>query len=140
MNSSHQQSTLTRAELARELGVSIHTVNQWAVSGKGPKSIRVGRQCVYLRVDVDRYKASLAKAANHEQAVSVTSLLPAGAYIMRLPDVTAITGLSKSSIYSLSRKNLFPAAISLGPRAVGWPSHLVHKWLADRINSAQVAA
>lgn len=66
--------------------------------------------------------------------------LPAGAYIMRLPEVEATTGLKKTTLYQLQRKGQFPASISLGARAVGWPSHLVEQWIADRINAAQGVA
>ncbi|GGX99957.1 MULTISPECIES: helix-turn-helix transcriptional regulator [Vogesella] len=131
---------LTRVEAAAYLGVSAFTLNQWASQGKGPRSIKVGRQCVYKRVDLDAYKAG----CNHPQASQPVAqaeigTLPAGAYILRLPQVVAMTGLSKSSLYGLMRKSQFPASISLGPRAVGWPSHLVQQWLADRINRAEVA-
>lgn len=126
--------TLTRAELASELGVSVFTLNQWAVSGKGPRAIRVGRQSVYRRTDVDAYKAGLQA----DKPAAVMSGQPHGAYMMRFPDVQAAVGLGKSTIYSMVKAGGFPAPVKLGPRAVGWPSHLVQQWLADRINRAEV--
>lgn len=40
--------------------------------------------------------------------------------LLRLPQVSAITGLSKSSIYSKVAEGDFPKQISLGPRTVAW--------------------
>jgi predicted DNA-binding transcriptional regulator AlpA len=39
---------------------------------------------------------------------------------LRLPEVKAITGLSKTSLYALIRDRSFPAPVRLGPRAVAW--------------------
>jgi predicted DNA-binding transcriptional regulator AlpA len=39
---------------------------------------------------------------------------------LRLPEVKALTGLSKTSIYELIREKSFPAPVRLGPRAVSW--------------------
>lgn len=122
------KSTLTRAELAAELGVSVFTLNQWAVMGKGPKPIRIGRQCVYRREDVDAYLKAQAKADAPVQAAQ-----PAGTYMMRLPEVLSLVGLSKSTLYSLIKSGDFAAPVKLGARAVAWPSHLVNQWLADRM-------
>jgi len=123
-----QSTTLTRVQLAIELGVSVFTLNQWAVSGKGPKAIRVGRQSVYRRDEVDAYKARLVDGGQ----ASVT-VQPVEAYMMRLPEVLAVTGLSKSTVYSMAKAGTFPNPVKLGARAVAWPSHLVQQWLADRV-------
>lgn len=39
---------------------------------------------------------------------------------LRLTEVKAFTGLSKSSLYPLIRERSFPAPVRLGPRAVAW--------------------
>lgn len=56
--------------------------------------------------------------------------------MMRLPEVLAITGLSKSTVYSMAKAGTFPSPVKLGARAVAWPSHLVQQWLADRLGGA----
>ena len=59
-----------------------------------------------------------------------------GRLIMRLPQVTARTGLSRSSIYSFMRgPERFPQAVPLGVRAVGWVNHEVDAWVSDRISA-----
>lgn len=126
---STKKPTLTRAELANELGVSVFTLNQWAVSGKGPKAIRIGRQCVYRREDVDAYLKAQATTDSTVQAEQPV----AGTYMMRFPEVLATVGLGKSTIYNMVKAGDFPAPVKLGARAVAWPAHLVNKWLADRM-------
>lgn len=123
-----QYPPLTRAELATELGMSVFTLNQWAVSGKGPRPIRVGRQCLYRREDVDKFLAEKAETPAIPSAKDASADL----YMMRLPEVLTVTGLSKSTVYSLAKAGQFPNPVKLGARAVAWPSNLVKKWLADR--------
>lgn len=54
--------------------------------------------------------------------------------ILRLPAVKANCGLSRSTIYLRISQGLWPKPISLGGRAVGWPSHEV-----AAINLARIA-
>ena len=49
--------------------------------------------------------------------------------IVRLPEVKASTGLSRSSIYLRMSNNEFPKSISLGGRAVGWLESDIQDWL-----------
>ncbi len=58
--------------------------------------------------------------------------------ILRLPEVKARTGLSRSSIYLRMANNEFPRPVSLGGRAVGWVEANVESWLAEKIESSQV--
>jgi prophage regulatory protein len=59
--------------------------------------------------------------------------------ILRLKQVIARTGLSRSSIYSFTKSGSFPAHVSLGARAVGWDSQAVDKWIQDRIKAGSKA-
>lgn len=52
--------------------------------------------------------------------------------ILRLPDVKARTGLSRSSIYAYIKDGKFPHHISLGERSVGWYESEVDAWVASR--------
>ena len=56
------------------------------------------------------------------------------ATIIRLPTVKARTGLSRSTIYLRITQGLWTKSVSLGPRAVGWPSGDV-----AAINAARIA-
>ena len=53
--------------------------------------------------------------------------------IIRRPDVEAVTGLSRSSIYEKMDKGTFPKAIKLSERSVGWLEHEVQGWLKNRV-------
>ena len=53
--------------------------------------------------------------------------------ILRLPNVKAITGLSRSTIYLRMSEGTFPQKINIGPRAVGWLRSEVADWMEQRI-------
>jgi prophage regulatory protein len=59
---------------------------------------------------------------------------------LRLPDVKAVTGLGKTSIYELIRNNRFPAPVRLGPRAVAWVRSEVRQWALERVQASRSAA
>lgn len=58
-------------------------------------------------------------------------MLPA---ILRLPAVKSESGLSRSTVYLRITQGLWTKPISLGARAVGWPSSEV-----SAINAARIA-
>ncbi|MFL9904782.1 helix-turn-helix transcriptional regulator [Paraburkholderia sp. RL17-337-BIB-A] len=51
----------------------------------------------------------------------------------RLPSVTRLTGLCKSSIYALIRDGEFPSPVRIGRRAVAWRQRDLEKWVGSRI-------
>ena len=53
--------------------------------------------------------------------------------IVRLPDVMARTGLSRSTIYVRVGKGSFPKSVHLGARAVGWIEAEVDEWIRRQI-------
>lgn len=53
--------------------------------------------------------------------------------VIRIAQVTALTGLSRSTIYRYMDKDIFPRPIQLGERSVGWIEEEVLAWLASRI-------
>ena len=52
---------------------------------------------------------------------------------LRLPEVMARTGLSRSTIYLRVAAGCFPQPVSLGGRAVGWIEAEVDEWVRERI-------
>lgn len=56
--------------------------------------------------------------------------------ILRLPEVTRVTGLSRSSIYRLEASGEFPARVKLSESASGWRSGEVQAWIASRPRAA----
>lgn len=53
--------------------------------------------------------------------------------ILRMPEVVARTGLSRSTIYARMSEGTFPPQISLGGRAVGWLETSIDEWIRNRI-------
>jgi prophage regulatory protein len=60
--------------------------------------------------------------------------------ILRLPEVKARTGLSRSTIYLRVSEGTFPEPIKLGDRAVGWVEAEVEEWLRQLIEASRKPA
>ena len=60
--------------------------------------------------------------------------------ILRLPDVLARTGLSRSTIYVRVANGTFPKPVPLGARAVGWIESDVDTWIRERIAASRCEA
>ena len=54
--------------------------------------------------------------------------------ILRLPNVKALTGLSRSTIYLLMSEGSFPKKIDLRGRAIGWVSSEINQWIEEKIS------
>ena len=54
--------------------------------------------------------------------------------IIRLPEVTNLTGISRSNIYAHIKKGKFPKQINLGARSVGWVESEIQEWIRQRIS------
>ncbi|MPQ59853.1 AlpA family phage regulatory protein [Duganella sp. FT27W] len=57
-----------------------------------------------------------------------------------MPEVKAICGLSRSSIYHLIQQGHFPAPVAIGGRARAWIKHEVEGWVAQRIRASRPQA
>ena len=62
---------------------------------------------------------------------------PKGITFLRLPQVKATTGLSKTSIYEKIKENAFPSPVPLGKRAVGWVASEITQWAANQVATAR---
>jgi prophage regulatory protein len=60
-------------------------------------------------------------------------LLSAHPVLLRLPEVKARTGLSRSELYRRIAIGSFPAPIKIGERASAWSSIEIECWIAERI-------
>ena len=57
--------------------------------------------------------------------------------LLRLPQVKALTGLSKSSIYARIAEGTFPKQIPLGPRLVVWVEADIQNWISKQVLAAR---
>ena len=48
--------------------------------------------------------------------------------MLRMPQVVAITGLSRMTIYRLEKRRQFPSRVQLSPNSVGWRKEDVDHW------------
>lgn len=55
---------------------------------------------------------------------------------LRRKAVEEITGLSRSTIYDMMSKGLFPRPVRLTAKAVAWPESAIAAWLASREKTA----
>jgi prophage regulatory protein len=53
--------------------------------------------------------------------------------LIRLKQVLARTGMSRSTIYSYMRDGRFPEPVSISTRCVAWIEAEVDRWISDRI-------
>jgi len=58
--------------------------------------------------------------------------------LLRLPDVEAITGLRKSSVYALMRAGKFPKNVVVTRRLSAWSESSILLWVQARINTGAV--
>jgi len=58
-------------------------------------------------------------------------------HILRIKEVQARTGFSRSNIYALQTLGTFPKSIKLGERAVGWLESEITAWVAQRITTSR---
>jgi predicted DNA-binding transcriptional regulator AlpA len=59
-----------------------------------------------------------------------TAALPATGFV-RLPIVTSVCGLAKSTVWKWCADGRFPKPVKLSPRVSAWPVAQVRAWLAD---------
>lgn len=53
--------------------------------------------------------------------------------VLRIPEVVARTGLSRSSIYSKMADGSFPRSFALSPRAIGFLEADISSWIEARV-------
>lgn len=58
---------------------------------------------------------------------------------IRLEQVKARTGLSRSTLYAYIRDGRFPAPVSISERCVAWVEGEIDRWMAERIASRRRA-
>ena len=66
------------------------------------------------------------------------SEIPKKERFLRLTDVMARTGLSRSYIYLSISKGNFPQNINLSSRSVGWLESEIDAWIQTRINQRSI--
>ena len=55
--------------------------------------------------------------------------------LLRIHEVSKLTGLSRSSIYKQIELKNFPKGVKITGRSIAWSSKDVEAWIADRIEA-----
>ncbi len=86
----------------------------------------------------------MTQATNHPpmlaDATSGEPLYLQSLRLLRLPEVKARTGYSRSEVYRRIAAGDFPAPVKLGDRASAWPEHEVNAWCLARIAARDAKA
>ncbi len=53
--------------------------------------------------------------------------------LLRIHEVTKLTGLSRSSIYKQMQLQNFPKGVKITSRSIAWPSDEIDLWVSERI-------
>lgn len=53
--------------------------------------------------------------------------------LLKMPEVMAKTGLSRSHLYALAQSSAFPKPVKLSERSSAWVEAEVQDWIANRI-------
>lgn len=56
---------------------------------------------------------------------------------LRIRDIVELIGLSKSTIYSMQARGLFPKRVKLTEHTSVWVESEVHDWMRSRVESAR---
>jgi prophage regulatory protein len=60
--------------------------------------------------------------------------------LLKMPEVRAKTGLSKSHLYALAQQGLFPKQVKLTERSSAWVESEVDGWIDSRIAQRDLEA
>jgi prophage regulatory protein len=52
--------------------------------------------------------------------------------LLKLPQVIELTGISRSAIYYLRKRNEFPNPIHLSERIIAWDEETINSWLKEK--------
>ena len=59
--------------------------------------------------------------------------------LIKLKDVTSLTGLARSTIYKYISEERFPKPVSLGERIVAWVEEEIQDWILEKIAERDLA-
>ncbi|HOX50449.1 MAG TPA: AlpA family transcriptional regulator [Fibrobacteria bacterium] len=70
----------------------------------------------------------------------LTTTFPPLSRLLRRPEVCALTGLPKSTLYDYLAAGTFPAPVKLSARSVAWKLEDVRAWIESRVSSRPALA
>ena len=98
-------------------------------------SSKIREQRVALIADAGIYRPQPSSPPNPERRLAATA--PTDLRLIRLREVLAISGKSRSSIYESIKKGEFPAPVKLGGRSSAWIRGEVLQWADECIRASR---
>lgn len=68
-----------------------------------------------------------------------TAVMKPSPQLIRLKDVMALCGISRTSIYDAMKKGEFPACVKVGGRSSAWVKSEIDEWIRECIRSSRDA-
>ena len=105
---------------------------------KAPKREAAHHNAAAAPEQKGRHRAAAVEATGAEihlagsEALSPIQPRAPPSYMLRMPEVMARTGLSRTTLWRRMRAGTFPAATSLGENSIGWPESEIAEWLSSR--------
>jgi len=56
--------------------------------------------------------------------------------LLKLPEVSHLTGVPRSSVYWRVSRGEFPKPLKIGERASAWNSDEIDRWIADKVKAS----
>lgn len=72
-------------------------------------------------------------------AIRMGRVAAQGRTLMRLPEVIAACGMSRSLIYKMAKEDRFPRPIRVAARLSAWDSEAVQGWIDSRCEEGRAA-
>ena len=119
------------SEVSKMVGIARSTLYRYIDRGLFPKQIKIGPNASgWLETDIRAWIGSRSGQASDAVEEKV----------LRMPDVIAKTGLSRSAVLKSVQQGLFPKQVRFGPRLIGWREADILGWIAAQAGGRPVAS
>jgi len=56
--------------------------------------------------------------------------------LLRLPTVMERTGIPRSTLFYMMKRNTFPQPVRISPRIIAWPAFAIDEWIEGQVRQA----
>ncbi|MCG9665955.1 AlpA family phage regulatory protein [Vibrio mediterranei] len=116
---------IKKANVARKLSVSCNSLDNWDDLPKSISSPRLGKSRYYIEEQINNW---LLAKINQRPTTKEYSGDVKDEQCIRMSELKAITGLSRSKIYALIADKNFPRQVAIGQRVSVWLKSEIDYW------------
>lgn len=117
---------ISKANFARKLSVNSHSLDNWDDLPEPVYSPSLGKGRYYLEEHINNW---LLAKINQRPTTQEYCGDVKDEKCIRMSELQAITGLSRSKIYALIADKSFPSQVAVGPRVSAWLKSEIDYWL-----------